>query len=207
METANRTLTADVIAALTYWPDVIYVGQKNPPDPVDLTVLPPFFNEMLQDLPWWNRDWKVSHAEPGLPLEIEGDHDRSPTRFTEVSVPGTVSSGCGDSLSFVAKVKFERGRLIRFQAKIGDMVLGPAAAPAGQLEPHPFATVFSRLMDLRGIPVQEMAMRTARSMSTIHMLRRGRINPHPALAKEIAKVLDMSEADIRAIAGLDDSND
>ncbi|MFG1616201.1 hypothetical protein ACGFI3_25865 [Nonomuraea wenchangensis] len=203
METANRTLTADVIAALRYWPGVIHGSQKNPPDPVDLTVLPLFFNEVLQDLPWWNRDWKVSEVEPGIPLEIESDHDCSTTRFTEVSVPGTASASSGESLPFVGKVRFTSDRLIQFQAKIGHMVVSPADTPAGQLEPHPFAAVFSRLMDLRGIPVRDMAMQTARSMSTIHMLRSGRLNPHPVLAKEIAEALGMSEADIHAIANLD----
>ncbi|MEV4020358.1 hypothetical protein AB0J35_58760 [Nonomuraea angiospora] len=151
METANRTLTAEVIAALRYWPDVIHISQKNPPDPADLTVLPPFFNEVLRELPWWNRAWKVGEVEPGVPLEIESDHDRSTTRFTEVSVRGTAGTDTGESLPFVAKVRFSGDRLIRFQAKIGDMVVGPADTPAGQLEPHPFAAVFSRLMDLRGI--------------------------------------------------------
>lgn len=206
MVTAKRTLTAEVIVALRYWPGVIHSSQKHPPDPVDLTVLPPFFNEVLQDLPWWNRDWKVSDVEPGVPLEIESDHDRSMTRFTEVSVSGTAGSGSGESLPFVAKVRFTGDQLIRFQAKIGDMVLGPADALAGRLEPHPFAAVFSRLMDLRGVAVKDMARQTARSMSTIHMLRSGRLNPHPVLAKEIAKALDMSEADINAIAGLDDGS-
>ncbi|MGW3327215.1 hypothetical protein [Streptomyces virginiae] len=53
MAIADRTLTVDV---------------SDPPDPVDLTVLPLCFNEVLQDLPWWNRDWKVSHVEAGLPF-------------------------------------------------------------------------------------------------------------------------------------------
>jgi hypothetical protein len=207
MRPANRTLSADVIAALTYWPGSIVPGRKFPPDPVDLTALPPFFNDVLQDLPWWNRDWKVTHIEPGIPLEIASDHDRSNTRFTEVSVPGTVSSDSGETSPFVAKVRFESDQLIRFQAKIGDIVVGPAHAPAGQLEPHPFARVFARLMDLRGIPVRDMAMEIARSMSTIHMLRSGRLNPHPVLVKEIATVLHMSQEDIAAIAGLDDNND
>ncbi|MFB6784923.1 XRE family transcriptional regulator [Streptomyces sp. NPDC056352] len=204
MEIANRSLTVDVIAALTYWPGVIWGGQKNPPDPVDLTVLPPFFNEVLQELPWWNRDWKVSHVEPGLPLEIESDHHGHPSTFTEVSVPGTVGSGGGESLPFIAKVGFAGDQLIRFQAKIGDVVLGPVAAPAGRLEPHPFARVLTGLMNVRGIPVGVMARETARSMSTIHMLRSGRLNPEPSLTQEIAKVLGMSEADVRVIAGLDD---
>ncbi|MFE7591262.1 multiprotein-bridging factor 1 family protein [Kitasatospora sp. NPDC057512] len=204
MEITNRTLTADVIAALTYWPGVIWGGQKHPPDPVDLTVLPSFFDEVLQELPWWNHDWKVSHVDPGLPLEIESDHHGHPARFTEVSVPGTVGSGRGESLPFVAKVGFAGDQLIRFQAKIGDIVLSPAVAPAGQLEAHPFARVFTGLMDLRGIPVREMALETARSMSTIRMLRRGRHNPEPVLVQEVAKVLGMSETDLSVIAGLDD---
>ena len=208
MEIANRTLTVDVIAALTYWPGVIWGGQKIPPDPVDVTVLPPFFNEVLQDLPWWNRDWKVSHVEPGLPLEIGSEHHGHFSRFTEVSVsvPGTVGSGCDEMLPFVAKVGFAGDRLIRFQAKIGDVVLGSAVAPAGQLEPHPFARVLTGLMELRGIPVKVMARETARSMSTIHMLRSGTLNPEPLLAQEIAKVLAMAEADVRVIAGLDDGS-
>jgi hypothetical protein len=204
MNPADRTLSADVIAALTYWPGSIVPGRKFPRNPVDLTALPTFFNDMLQDLPWWNRDWKVTHVEPGEPLEIASDHDRSNTKFTEVSVPGTVSSDSGETLPFVAKVRFESDRLIRFQAKIGDIVLGPAHAPAGKLEPHPFGKVFTRLMDLRGIPVREMAMQTYRSMSTIQMLRGGRLNPRPVLAKEIATVLHLSQEDIAAIAGLDD---
>ncbi len=206
MGTANRTLTADVIAALTYWPGILYAGQKNPPDPVDISVLLPFFNELLQDLPWWNRDWKVTRVEPGIPLEIASGHDRGRTRFTETSVPGTVGPGDGESLPFVAKVRFEGDRLIRFQAKVGDLLIEPAAAPAGQLEPHPFGNVFSGLMDLRGIPAREMAERTARSRSTIHMLRSGSLNPHPVLVKEIANALDMPEADIRVISGLGDGD-
>ncbi|MCW8383578.1 helix-turn-helix domain-containing protein [Streptomyces justiciae] len=204
MVIADRTLTVEVIAALRYWPGVIWGGQKNPPDPVDLTVLPPFFNGMLQELAWWNRDWEVREVEPGLPLEIDTGHEGGPSRFTEVSVPGTVGSSGGESLPFVAKVGFAGDQLIRFQAKIGDVVLGPAVAPAGRLEPHPFASVLTGLMELRGIPVKVMARETARSMSTIHMLRSGRLNPQPPVVEEIARVLDMSEADVRVIAGLDD---
>ncbi|MFJ8433159.1 multiprotein-bridging factor 1 family protein [Kitasatospora sp. NPDC094019] len=165
-------------------------------------MLPPFFTEVLQELPWWNRDWRITDVEPGRPLEIAGGHRGFPSRFTEVSVPGTAHSGGDEGLPFVATVGFAGDRLVRFQAKIGDVVLGPATAPAGQLEPHPFGRVLTALMDLRGIPVRAMARGTARSMSTIHMLRRGVHNPDPLLAKEIAKVLGMSEADVRVIAGL-----
>ncbi|GAA3507297.1 helix-turn-helix domain-containing protein [Streptomyces showdoensis] len=206
MDIADRTLTVDVIAALTYWPGIIWGGQENPPDPVDLTVLPPFFDEVLQELPWWNRDWRISHVEPGVPLEIGTGHHGHPSPFTEVSVPGAVGPAGGESLPFVAKVGFAGDRLIRFHAKVGEVVLAPAVTPAGRLEPHPFARVLTGLMDLRGIPVRTMARETARSMSTIHMLRSGRHNPDPLLTREIARVLGMSEADVRVIAGLDDGS-
>ncbi|KQX12186.1 hypothetical protein ASC82_13115 [Streptomyces sp. Root431] len=205
MEPANRALTADVIAALRYWPGVIWAGQKNPPDPVDMTVMPPFLNDVLQDLPWWNRDWTVDRVQPGFPTET-GEHLCDPAvRFTEVSIPGTVASGNGESLPFVAKVGFTGDRLIRFQAKIGDVVIGPAVASAGQPEPHPFGRMLTGLMDLRGIPVRDMARAAGLSLSTIHMLRRG-LNPNLLHARLIAGILDMSEADVRVIAGLDDGS-
>lgn len=203
METANRALTADVIAALRYWPGVLWVGQKHPPDPVDLTVLPPFFNEVLHDLPWWNRDWMVDRVQPGRPEE-SGDYRCDPAvRFTEVSIPGSVTCGHGESLSFVAKVGFTGDRLIRFQAKIGDVVIGSAVAPAGRPEPHPFGRILTGLMELRGLPVKDMARAAGRSMSTIYMLRSGGFNPNLMHVGLIAEVLDMSEADLRVIAGLD----
>ncbi|RKS79885.1 hypothetical protein BZB76_1364 [Actinomadura pelletieri DSM 43383] len=204
VETGGRTIAADVIAALTYWPDLLY---EDDPEPADLTVLPPFFNGLLQDLPWWNRDWKVVHAGPGHPMEIESDYKLSTTRFTEVSVPGTISSGSGESLPFVAKVRFTRDQLVRFQAKIGDMVLSPAQTAAGQLEPHPFATIFARLMDVRGISPRQVARLTFRAEATIRGLSGGSRNPHTVLVREVAGALGLSEADLRAIAGLDDDSD
>jgi hypothetical protein len=70
---ANHALNADVIAALNYWPDAVVAGRagrERPPDPVDLGVLPPFFNGVLRDLPWWNRDWKVTRVEPGSTIHM-----------------------------------------------------------------------------------------------------------------------------------------
>ncbi|MEW2131911.1 helix-turn-helix transcriptional regulator [Streptomyces sp. NPDC005435] len=96
-------------------------------------------------------------------------------------------------------------RLIRFQAKIGDVVIDPAVAPAGRPEPYPFGRMLTGLTDLRGIPVRAMARAAGLSMSTIHMLRRGH-NPNVPQARLIARTLDMSEADVRVIAGLDDGS-
>ncbi|MEU7876284.1 helix-turn-helix transcriptional regulator [Dactylosporangium sp. NPDC049140] len=200
MSFAERPLRPAVIKALTYWPGIV---QATAPAPVDLAVLPPFFNELLDELPWWNRAWRVTHVEPAYPREVASNEPKDVTRFTEVSVPGTVSRDVGAVLPFSARVRFKDNRLIRFQAKLGDVVLGPGTTAAGMPEPHPFGAVLSRLMDLRGISVKEMAPRCGRSLSTIGGIRTGRLNPHRMLVAELAEALDMSENDLLAIAGLD----
>lgn len=101
------------------------------------------------------------------------------------------------------KVRFEEDQLIRFQAKIGDVVLGPAVAPAGEPEPHPFGRILDRLLDLRGISTMDAAERVARAKSTIVGLRRGRVNPLGSHVQEMAWLLDIAEDDLRAVAGLD----
>jgi hypothetical protein len=201
---AYRTLSADVIEVLTYWPGIVHAVR---PLPVDLTVLPPFLNEMLGELPWWNPAWQVTQVEPAYPREIAGNEPRRVTRYTEVSVPGTVSRDPAHALPFSARIRFEVDLLIRFQAKIGDVVLSPAVTAAGQPEPHPFGAVFSQLMDQRGISIREMAMQCGRAMSTIKGLRGGWLNPHRVLVQEVARVMKMSEQDMAVIAGLDDRPD
>lgn len=189
-----------MIEALTYWPGLVHAVE---PTPVDLGVLPPLFNELLDEWPWWDRAWRVTRVEPARPREIARDEPRAVSRFTEVTVPGTVSRDAGKTLPMSARVRFSDDQLIRFQAKIGDIVIGPGSAAAGVPEPHPFGSVLATLMDLRGISVQEMAVRCARSMSTINMVRSGGWNPHQILVAELAEALEMSEKDLLTIAGLD----
>ncbi|MBE1490881.1 helix-turn-helix domain-containing protein [Plantactinospora soyae] len=198
MTFAGRALSPAVVEALRYRPGVVHAVT---PAPVDLAVLPSFFNELLGELPWWNRAWRVTQVEPAHPRETPWNRGRSGA--VEVSVPGTASCGAGDVLPFSGQVRFKRDRLIRFQAKLGDVVIGPGAAPAGTPEPHPFGTVFSRLMDLRGISVREMAMGSGRSMSTINGLRSGYLIPHRKVLAHVPEVLKMSAEDLAAIAGLD----
>jgi hypothetical protein len=102
------------------------------PEPVDTAVLPPSLNGMLWELPWWDRGWRVTHVEPAHPCEIAADEDRRLSRFTEVAVPGTVSRDAAETLPFSARVRWAGHRLVRFQAKIGDTVLGPATGAAGE---------------------------------------------------------------------------
>jgi len=201
MNVAGRTLTPAVMDALTYWPGHMRAEE---PKPVDLAVLPPFFNGLLSELPWWDSAWRVTHVDPAKPREFASDHDRQKNRFTEVSVPGTLGGGAGQTLPFLGRVRFEGDRLLRFQAKIGDMVVGPALSEAGTHEPHPFGAVLRKLMDNRGFSVKDVARRTYRAMSTINGARSGVHNPHPILVREIARALDMPEADLVAIAGVDD---
>ncbi|MEU4427844.1 helix-turn-helix transcriptional regulator [Actinoplanes sp. NPDC024001] len=201
MNVAGRTLTPVVLQALTYWPGIVHAKA---PKPADLTVLPPFFNGLLSELPWWNTTWRVLDVEPAKPREFASDHDRQKNRFIEVSVPGTLGDGAGQTLPFFARVRFEGDRLLRFQAKIADTVVGPALGEAGSHEPHPFGAVLRKLMDNRGLSVKDVARRTYRAMSTIHAAQSGGRNPHPVLVREIAGALDIPEADLTAIAGVDD---
>jgi len=197
---ADRPLNSAVIKALTCWPGIV---GGNAPTPADLALLPPFFNELLDELPWWNRAWRVTQVEPAYPLEIAGNESRRITRFTEVSVPGTVSCDGGEELPFFARVRFEDNRLTRFQAKIGDVILGPSSAAAGKREPHPFGVVLVKLMNRRGISIREMARRCGRAESTIRGVCSGGRNPHRILVAELAEGLGMPEKDLLAIAGLD----
>ncbi|MFI7431264.1 helix-turn-helix domain-containing protein [Micromonospora sp. NPDC049836] len=199
MSLADRPLSPAVIEALTYWPGIVHPVA---PTPVDLGVLPTWFNELLDEWPWWDRAWRVTRVEPAHPCEIARDEPRAVSRFTEVTVPGTVSRHAGDTLPLSARVRFSDDLLIRFQAKVGDVVIGPGSAAAGVPERHPFGSVLGTLMDLRGISVREMAVRCGRSMSTINMVRSGSWNPHRILVAELAEALDMSEEDLLAIAGL-----
>jgi hypothetical protein len=202
MDVAARTLSPAVLEALTYWPGIVHAQT---PEPVDLAVLPPFFNDLLGELPWWNTAWRVTQIEPAYPREVASDDVRQKNRFTEVSVPGTLGGETDRTLPFFARVRFEGDRLLRFQAKIADMVVGPALAAAGAPEPHPFGAVLARLMDNHGISVRDLAMRTTRAMATINAARTGWHNPHPVLVREIARALGMPAADLAAIAGVDDA--
>ncbi|MEO3747448.1 hypothetical protein [Plantactinospora sp. B5E13] len=198
MTFAGRTLTPAVVEALRYWPGVVHSVR---PAPVDLAVLPPFFTDLLAELPWWNQAWRIDRVEPAHPHETPwNDREQG---VVEVSVPGTASCGSDDVLPFSAQVRFDGDRLIRFQAKLGDMVVGPSVAAPGKPEPHPFGVVFSRLIDLRGISVRDMARGSFRSESTIRGLRAGGIVPHRAVLAYVPEVLGISAEDLAAIAGLD----
>ncbi|GIH16634.1 helix-turn-helix domain-containing protein [Rugosimonospora africana] len=162
-------------------------------------------NDLLGELPWWNSTWRVTQVEPADPREVASDHDRQKNRVTEVSVPGTLAGDAGQTLPFFARVRFEGNRLLRFQAKTADTVIGPALAEAGAPEPHPFGAVLRKLMDNRGVSVRKLAMDTGRAMSTTNAARTGWHNPHPVLVREIARALGIPEADLAAVAGVDDT--
>ena len=180
-----------MIEALTYRPGIAHAV---PPAPVDLSVLPPFFNELLDEFPWWDRAWRVSEVQPG--------RRRAHPPSTEVSLPGTVGRDTGETLPFSARVRFSQDRLTWFQAKVDHVVIGPARAAAGEPEPHPFGAVFAALMDRRGISEDQMARRSFLARSTIRMLRHGIWNPHRDQVAALAVALDMPEQDLLAIAGL-----
>ncbi|GHJ48302.1 hypothetical protein Cs7R123_56440 [Catellatospora sp. TT07R-123] len=204
MDVIGRTLEPAVLNALNYWPQYLDVERRQE---VDLTVLPPFFDGLLRELPWWNPAWRVTQVEPAVPREFPSEHVRQRNRFTEVSVPGTVGTDDGTATAFVGQVRFEGDRLLRFQAKVGGVVIGPALAEAGSPERHPFGALLHRFMDNRGLSVKDLAHATGRAMSTIAGLRSGWRNPHPVIVQEVAEALDLPAADLAAIAGVEGVED
>jgi hypothetical protein len=189
-----------VIVALTSWPGIL---GGTAPTPAVLARLMPFFNELLDELPWWDRAWRVTQVEPAYPLVRARDQLKTVSGLIEVSVPGAVSRDGGEELLFFARVGFEKSRLTRFQAKIGDVVLRPASTAAGKREPHPFGAVLTRLMRLRGVSSTEMAMRCGLAETTVRAVCHGSWNPHAVVVAKLAKGLGMAEEDLFAIAGLD----
>jgi hypothetical protein len=184
-----RTLSSDEIKALTNWPRGVSVDRA---EPVDFPVLLALFNELLGEFPWWNKGWQVTRVAPARPIP---NKDAS---FTEVFVTGEVGG-----LAFVGRVRFEGDQLIRFEAKVGDVVVCQGLAAAGQLEPHPFGKVLDRLMELRGISGPQMAKECLLAMATITSLRAGFVTPNRTLVTKIAGVLGMPVEDLVAVAGLD----
>ncbi|WP_433212502.1 helix-turn-helix domain-containing protein [Dactylosporangium sp. CS-047395] len=99
-------------------------------------------------------------------------------RFTEVTVPATLTNRAGHELPFFAQIRFEANILRRFQAKVGDTVISPALRPAGFQDPHPFGPLLQALLANRQTTAQDLAQGTGLSVSTVHGLRSGGRRPH-----------------------------
>jgi hypothetical protein len=100
-------------------------------------------------------------------------------------------------------VRFAGDRLIRFEAKVGDVVVVPTSAEPGKPEPYPFGAALTALMEARGLTLREVAFRCRRAESTIRKTMRGGWVPPRALVVELAGALDIPEQDLLAIAGPD----
>jgi hypothetical protein len=200
MTGGDRVLSAGVVEALTYWPRVVHA---KPPTPADLSVLPPFFDELLGELPWWNRAWRVTEVGPAYPNTARQSKQSGVAQVIEVTVPGLVDGDAAERLPFSARVRFANDRLLRWQAKVGGAVIGPGLAPAGEPEPHPFGPVFRGLLEVRGLSVSQAARRGQLADSSISRLRAGNLIPPPALVADVARALDMPVEDLAVIAGLD----
>ncbi|GAA1657934.1 helix-turn-helix domain-containing protein [Actinoplanes couchii] len=197
----DRKLSPAVLAALTYLPRF---NQRL--EPVDLTPLIPFLNELLDDLPWWNRDYRVTRVELVLPHEIPDYPGGRLKRFTEVSVPAMLTDGAGHELPFFGRIRFEGDILRRFEAKVGDTVITPALRPAGVQDPHPFGPLLEALMANRHHSTSDLANGAGLSRSTVRWLGSGGLRPHPNLVRHLAEALGLPEADLAAIAGVSEQD-
>lgn len=65
-----------------------------------------------------------------------------------------------------------------------------------------FADILQGLMDNRGLSPRAVSRASARAESTILQLLHGSVPPSPEILKDIAPVLQISEADLLAVSGL-----
>ncbi|WP_422771467.1 helix-turn-helix domain-containing protein [Plantactinospora sp. WMMC1484] len=170
------------------------------------SVLATFLDTLLGELPWWNRAWRV--AEVGEVCKSSSARAMRPGRVqvVEVTVPGSLGGDAREIQTFSARVRLLEDRLLRWQMKVGDTVIGPAVAPAGELEPHPFGAVFQMLVEMRGLSRGEVALRTGRAQATIMKLRHGALVPERALIEELARALNVPAANLALIAGVDSAD-
>ncbi|XVV13762.1 helix-turn-helix domain-containing protein [Actinoplanes sp. CA-131856] len=169
----------------------------------DPSVLVSFVDTLLDELPWWDRSWRV--ADVGEPRSSSSSRGLPPgaVQVVEVTVPGSLGRNADEVQPFSARLRLLGDRLLRWQMKAGDTVIGPALAPAGESEPHPFGAVFRLLAEMRGLTIPQLARRTERAESTIRRLRAGGLVPERTLIEEVAHALDLPAADLAAIADLD----
>jgi len=108
----DRVLSAGVVEALTYWPGAVHAEQ---PVPAELSVLPPFFDELFGELPWWNSAWRVTEVGPAYPNAVLQSKPSGVAQFVEVTVPGLVNGDATERLPFSARVRFADDRLLRWR--------------------------------------------------------------------------------------------
>ncbi|MEU3266453.1 helix-turn-helix domain-containing protein [Streptomyces bacillaris] len=65
-----------------------------------------------------------------------------------------------------------------------------------------FAEILQGLMDIRGLSPRDVSRASARAESTIRQLLHGGVPPSSEIVKDIAPVLQISEADLLIIADL-----
>jgi hypothetical protein len=113
---------------------------------VDGSVLATFLDTLLGELPWWNLAWRVAEVAEVRRSSSALALPPGAVQVVEVTVRGSLGGAAGEVQLFSARVRLLEDRLLRWQMKVGDTVIGPAVAPAGEPEPHPFGAVFQMLL-------------------------------------------------------------
>lgn len=164
-------------------------------DADDRTALAAFLHERIRRWPWWDRAWTVVAIQRVRPREIDrGLHT--------VTVEGLVGRDAAETLPLSVFVRVIGQQLERFEASVADVLIGP---PIRYDDPHPFGSIFSALMDRRGISRRDMAHRCEVSESTVARMRAGYLVPRQRRRlAAVAAALEMPVGDLRAIAGLPD---
>jgi hypothetical protein len=159
----------------------------------DCEVLVALLRERIGRWPWWDRAWRVVMVGEVHPRQInEWLHN--------VSIDGAVGRDTGETLPLSVFMRVVGPRLDRFEMRVGEALIGP---PVRASDPHPFGSIFSTLMDRRGISRQEMAFRCKLAESTVAKMRAGYMVPRQRdRVVDLAAALEMPVGDLMAIVGM-----
>ncbi|WP_328475481.1 helix-turn-helix transcriptional regulator [Actinoplanes sp. NBC_00393] len=159
----------------------------------DRNVLIALLHERISQWPWWDGAWRI--------IEIQEVHPRQiAERLHTVTIVGMLGRDEGATLPLSVFTRVAGSRLDRFEVRVGDVLIGP---PVRDSDPHPFGSIFSALMDRRGISREEMARRCGLALSTVAKMRAGYLVPEqPDRLASLAAALEMPVGDLMAVAGL-----
>jgi hypothetical protein len=159
----------------------------------DWAPLAAFLHERIRRWPWWDCAWTVVTIQQVQRRQIND-------WLHTVTIDGLVGRGAEETLPLSVFVRVAGPRLDRFEVRVGDALIGP---PIRHSDPHPFGSIFSALMDRRGISREEMAFRCKIAESTVAKMRAGYLVPRQRdRVADLAAALEMPVGDLMAIAGL-----
>ena len=156
-------------------------------------VLVALLRERIGRWRWWDSSWRIVTIREIRTQQInEWLHN--------VAIDGAVGRDAAEMLPLSVFIRVAGSRVDRFEVQVGETLIGP---PIRFKDPHPFGSIFSALMDRRGIARQEVAFRCKLAESTVAKMRAGYMVPRQRdRVVDLAAVLEMPVGDLMAIVGM-----